>query len=374
MTADGLRVGLLTHNAATDPKSWSGTYLSAFTALSGLVDEVMLLPWRPAPLPVFRRLTRRRGKPGHDWQAAGAHARAVSAALDESATTGSPPDVIFAMAAATQLARLRTDIPVVYSSDTTFRLNVENYPTFSGLDETARRMGDRIERAAIARAQHLVYPSDYAARSAVDDYAADPARVSLVPYGANFTPTTPVAPRPTGDPIRVLFAGADWQRKGGAVAVAAVRALRARDVAVHLTVAGVQVPGDAAADVDDTFVADRRDDAGRARLAAAFEQADVFLLPSRADCSPIVLCEAAAFALPVVTSDVGGIPEIVVDGSTGRVVPAHAPTEVWGQAVYDVAAQRAALSAASLTRHHERLNWDAWARDVVAVLEDVARR
>jgi glycosyltransferase involved in cell wall biosynthesis len=369
MTAGGLRVGLLTHNEPTDPKSWSGTYFSAFSALSALVDEVVLLPWRPAQLPAFRRFPQRRGKRGHDWQTAGAHARAVSATLADTR-----PDVVFAMAAATQLARLRTDIPVVYSSDTTFRLNVENYPTFSGLDATARDMGDRIERAAISRAQRLIYPSDYAARSAVDDYGADPGRVSLVPYGANFAPAAPVAPRPSGDPIRVLFAGADWRRKGGDAAVGAVRALRARGPVVHFTVAGTAVPAEAAEDVDDAFVADRRDDAGRARLSAAFEQADVFLLPSRADCSPIVLCEAAAFALPVVASDVGGIPEIVLDGSTGRIVPAHAPADVWAQAVYDVAAQRTAMSAASLSRHLERLNWEAWARDVVAVLADAARR
>ena len=374
MAADELVVGLLTHNAPTDPKSWSGTYVSALTALSALVGDVVLLPWQPAPVPVLRRFSARRGKPGHDWATSGAHARAVRAALANSEQTGRRPDVILAMAASTQVARLRTDIPVVYSSDTTFRLNVENYPTFSGLDATARRMGDRIERAAISRAVRLVYPSAYAARSAVADYGAEAGRVSLVPYGANFVPAQPVGARPAGEPLRVLFAGADWVRKGGATVVAAVRALRAAGTAVHLTVAGTAVPAEAMGDVDDAFVADRRDDAGRVRLSEAFASADVFMLPSRADCSPIVLCEAAAFGLPVVTSDVGGIPEIVVDGGTGRVVPVDAPVDAWARAVTEVGAKRESMAAASTVRYAERLNWDAWAQDVVAVLVEAARR
>ena len=278
------------------------------------------------------------------------------------------------MAASTQVARLRTDVPIVYSSDTTFRLNVENYPTFSGLDATARRMGDRIERAAISRAVRLVYPSYFAARSAVADYGAATDRIALVPYGANFTPEQPVLARSAGDPIRLLFAGADWRRKGGDVVVATVRELRRRGTAVHLTVAGTEVPSEAVEDVDDAFVADRRDGAGRRRLSDAFASADLFMLPSRADCSPIVLCEAAAFALPVVTSDVGGIPEIVVDGSTGRVVSSGAPTAAWADAVIEVATKRTSMSAASAARYADRLNWDAWARDVVAVLAEAAPR
>jgi glycosyltransferase involved in cell wall biosynthesis len=49
---------------------------------------------------------------------------------------------------------------------------------------------------------------------------------------------------------------------------------------------------------------------------------DLFVLPSLNEGMGRVLIEAMALAKPVVASRVGGIPEIVVDGETGNLVPA----------------------------------------------------
>jgi glycosyltransferase involved in cell wall biosynthesis len=63
----------------------------------------------------------------------------------------------------------------------------------------------------------------------------------------------------------------------------------------------------------------------RAELAEAYVDADLLALSSRWEGFPYVLLEAMSFGLPVVSTAVDGIPEAVVDGVTGALVPPESP-------------------------------------------------
>ena len=70
---------------------------------------------------------------------------------------------------------------------------------------------------------------------------------------------------------------------------------------------------------------------GQTALLAEYRRATVFCLPCRVaadgdrDGIPNVLVEAMACGLPVVTTGVSGIPELVVDGVNGLLVPSEDP-------------------------------------------------
>jgi glycosyltransferase involved in cell wall biosynthesis len=60
-------------------------------------------------------------------------------------------------------------------------------------------------------------------------------------------------------------------------------------------------------------------------LLPALRELDVFVLTSLSEACPLTMLEAMALGLPVVATRVGGIPEIVLDGQTGLLVPPMNP-------------------------------------------------
>src|SRR5437870_3947562 len=98
--------------------------------------------------------------------------------------------------------------------------------------------------------------------------------------------------------------------------------------------------------------------------APVFAAADVVLLTSRTEGLPAVLIEAALRELPVVTTDVGYVREIVIDGETGVVVE-HADRSEVGSAIARVLSGNDELGRAG-RRHclarfdleHVAASWD----------------
>ena len=120
--------------------------------------------------------------------------------------------------------------------------------------------------------------------------------------------------------LHVLFVGGDLERKGGDQLIEVVQELRASrptaaDEIVLDLVTRADVPGVPGVRVHRGLTPNSP------ALIALFHRADVFALPTKADCLGLALLEAGAAGLPLVSTAIAGSSEIVADGVTGLVVP-----------------------------------------------------
>lgn len=114
---------------------------------------------------------------------------------------------------------------------------------------------------------------------------------------------------PVDRPIRLLFVGGDFARKGGDLLIDAVTKLGSERFVLDVVTRDELTPPPG--------VAVHRCEPNTDELRQRFIEADIFVMPTRADCFGLVLVEAMAMGLPVIASDVGGVRDIVDDGVNG---------------------------------------------------------
>ena len=97
---------------------------------------------------------------------------------------------------------------------------------------------------------------------------------------------------------------------------------------------------------------------------------DLFVLPSLDDAFPTVLLEAMAAGLPVVASNVGGIPEIVEDGVTGRLVPPGDAGRL-AEVIDELLTYPTSMGAAGRARAQREFSTEAWIARLDRVYREV---
>ena len=125
------------------------------------------------------------------------------------------------------------------------------------------------------------------------------------------------------DAMLVASAGSLIKRKGHDILIRSIHALARRDVPVHLVLMG---EGPERASLEDLVnslgIPHRVHFLGHIKnTTEVYSAADLFALASREEAFGLVLAEAGHFGLPVVSTLVGGIPEVVLNETTGILVP-----------------------------------------------------
>lgn len=184
--------------------------------------------------------------------------------------------------------------------------------------------------------------------------------------------------------LRALGVGRLVEKKGFDVLVEACGILRRLEVPFEAVIVGEH--GEHEAEIRRRIDALNLGDSVRlagpmeqTKLIEEYRSAEVFCLPCRVlengdrDGIPNVLMEAMACGLPVVTTPVSGIPEIIRDGVNGRLVPPDDPAALADALLRIDADWRLAesLSAQARATVRERFDGERFAAELAALFREV---
>lgn len=188
---------------------------------------------------------------------------------------------------------------------------------YDGLPNWGRKVfGKQLERAAVV----LVLSESW--RQFVQHVAPN-AKIEVLPNYVLLPTLDPKRSSVQHDPVRILFLGRIGQRKGVYDLLHAVRGINVRGIRIHLTIGGDGEIDTARRVADELGLHALIDFPGwisGERKHEYFMQTDLYVLPSHNEGLPLSVLEAMSYGLPVVTTNVGGVPELVRDGEDGFLI------------------------------------------------------
>lgn len=217
----------------------------------------------------------------------------------------------------------------VFYIDMTLRQLFQDYGIAKTIGGALAQDALEREKAGYQSAERVVCHSQWAARSVIDDYQIDPQKVAAIIPGANLDRASlqqwqgqsRMPTRQQGDPLKLVFVGKYWDRKGLDRLLAAMHIVQQQAKPIQLTVIGCQrndLPDNLRDVPDVTWIdfIDKRTELPR--FIETVSDADIGCLLSRAEAGGMVLREFHALGLIVMGTAVGGSPEHLFEDA-GRI-------------------------------------------------------
>ncbi len=253
---------------------------------------------------------------------------------------------------------------VSYYLDATLTQNFEDYGVAENVSPSVRERALKQERRNFRHADHLIGMSEWTARSFIEDYDMPPEKVHVVPGGANLReedlPDTIESAAPSDlQPLRLGFIGKNWRRKGLLFLLDVADVFADRDIEVEIVAIGPEpsaLPNHAALRpkgfIDKAMDLPRFVDVVRSmHFGCLFSDIEAFGISN---------VECLRLGVPVLASDVGGIPDTVPEGLGLLFDPDDSPEAVADrlQAFVDDPSRYRKLR----TRALDKSSWCTWDR------------
>lgn len=272
---------------------------------------------------------------------------------------------IFSPAGLTETAYLQTSIPIVSAGDCSTLQLINYYPTMVKVSDLSKWEITRVESKAMKRNSLAVFSSEWATTFVQRNYKIN--KVFTIPFGSNNQASIPQIEKqaPTKRRCNLLFVGVDWKRKGGNVVLEIHEKLLGKGIESRLTIIGSVIPKECIIPKSVRVIEsiDKDTFEGENLFNTIFQESDFFILPTLADCTPLVIAEAFSFGIPVLATRTGGIPSMVIENETGFLFVEY-DTKGYVNTIESLckdSVQYYTLSQKCKKFHCDVLNWQSWA-------------
>lgn len=253
-------------------------------------------------------------------------------------------------------------LPSYVYTDHVHLANTQN--PHSGITSLCHPSWIELERTIYLNASTVFTMSSNISRCLSSLYDMPTSRISCVYAGPNLPVTQTAIPSSRNHTKNVLFVGIDWDRKGGEVLRAAfLRVLRVHPDA-HLTIIGCK-PHFPSPNVTILGLLPSH------QLSTYYLHANIFCMPTLHEPFGISFLEAMSFSLPVVSTNIGALPDIVEHSKTGFLAP---PGDSSALAEYLIKllsfpSTAKSFGIAGRRRMEERYSWPSVAKSISHTIE-----
>lgn len=273
-----------------------------------------------------------------------------------------------------QIASYLKDAPKIISyTDCTYEQMIDYY--WFNQSKWIIKQGNYCEQRSIDKSYMSIRSAHWATDSILNYYHGDPMKTKVLQFGANIDDKD-IMPCSvyTGGTLNVIFSGVDWARKGGDVAVEAVKVLREKGIDARLYLMGIKEVDPAVANlpfVENIGFLNKNIKEQYDLYVNTWAKGHIFLLPTKAECAGVVFCEASAYGLPIFTCDTGGVGDYVVNGENGYRLKLGSNGMDFANRILESIQKNElpSLSIGAKQRYAEDISWKAWSRKFRQIIE-----
>lgn len=373
-----MKIGFISISNPNDRFAWSGTQYKFYENLSKISDVI----WLPVKIGfiyncyslLYKIIAKSFGKK-YSVMHTRFGAYCMSSSIDKSRIADC--DVLLCFSSP-QLFCLHTNKPIIYLTDATFQCLYDYYGPFSNFFKANVKEGNLIERVALNKASHIVYSSNWAKNSAINDYEIAEGKISVIEFGANIDEKD-IIKHVNGrkETLHILFLGVEWERKGGDIAVKTCRILNEKGIKSTLHIVGIkELPKKYTDESIINYVGflNKNNPQEYAKLVEVITNSDILLLPTKAECAGVAFSEASANQLPIFTYDTGGIANYVENGVNGYRLDLSCGANEFANKIISTLDNDELdnLRKGCKKIYSEKLNWNVWTTKVGNILKHLS--